>query len=202
MRDRNGESNAIAFLVSAPEAHAIMTPFQLIKEFLTNPASYPLSIIVGLIGVWLLSHIFPGFVKFSYDIKLERLRRDLLLRDKTAVVSDLVVLLGKQPFTGDDRVKANKHLLDLCLYLPPCLVHKLAHSLKQTGEADDVGGPLGIFVEIRRFIEGTYKPAKDRVLSKENIPQVVFVTAVPQAPMVQPSTGKRVQVTIDCRPVD
>ena len=61
--------------------------------------------------------------------------------------------------------------LDLCLYLPPCLIHKMAHTLKKDATKEDMK-PLGLFVEIRSFIHGTYKADKNKELSGDNIPLI------------------------------
>lgn len=134
-----------------------------------NEWFYIVSVILFVGGHWLLDKIFPAWLKHTYDARLEILRRQLLARDKAALISDLLVLLRRPSLGEEEKDKVDKHLLDLCLYLPPCLIHKMAHTLKHDGTKEDLN-PLGLFVEIRSFIHGTYEADKKRQLTSDNIP--------------------------------
>jgi hypothetical protein len=178
-----------------------MSVLQFLIDFFTDPAKIGLSIIVGLICVWLLSLLFPARIKFGYDVLLEDHKRALLRKDKAEIISDLLVLMGKSPFTEEDRLKANKHLLDLCLYLPPCLVHRLAEVTAQSKKGQEIG-PLGLFIDIRAYLDGEYRPDKKAKLDKGQIPQYPAAIAQSHTIPVQLSPGKRVQITVDCKVVD
>lgn len=175
-----------------------MSTLQFLIDFFTDPAKIGLSAVVGLILVWLLSLLFPARIKFGFDVLLEDYKRILLRRDKAGIISDLLVLMGKSPFTEEDRLNANKHLLDLCLYLPPCLVHRLAEVTAQSKKGQEIG-PLGLFINIRDYIDGRYKPDKKAKLDKGQIPQYPAAVVQLQTIPVQLSHGKRVQITIDCK---
>ena len=139
---------------------------------------------------------FPAFLKFRFDRRLELFRRELLGRDKASSISELFVLLLHTPPTQESVAKTNKLLFDLCLSLPPCLIHKLAHTLKQTGEKDDVS-LFGLFVEIRSFIDGTYQPDDKRKLDKTNIPQVSLPnTALPATPAKEPTAPQAAEIPL------
>jgi hypothetical protein len=178
-----------------------MTVLQFLIDFFTDTAKIGLSIIVSLICVWLLSLLFPAWIKFGFAALLEDYKRALLRKDKAEIISDLLVLMGKSPFTEEDRLKTNKHLLDLCLYLPPCLVHKLAEVTAQSKKGQEIG-PLGLFVDIRDFLDGKYRADKKARLDKGQIPQYPPAIVQSQADSVQLSQGKKVQITIDCKVVD
>lgn len=139
------------------------------KALFQNEWFYIVSIILFVGGHWLLDKIFPAWLKHTYDARLEILRRQLLARDKAVIISDLLVLLRRSSLKEEEKDEVDKHLLDLCLYLPPCLIHKMAHTLKRDGTSEDLK-PLGLFVEIRSFIHGTYKADKKRQLTWDNIP--------------------------------
>jgi hypothetical protein len=47
----------------------------------------------------------------------------------------------------------------------------MAHTLKKDATKEDMK-PLGLFVEIRSFIHGTYKADKNKELSGDNIPLI------------------------------
>ena len=138
-------------------------------QFLREPWSVPIWMVVGIVAGWFVQTYFPYLIKFGFDQRLEREKRELLQRDKTAIISDLIVALRTDPKDDAEADRIDKLLLDLCLYLPPCLCHKLAHTVCRSGSAEDLG-PLGLFVEIRSFIDGTYKKDKKRKLEAANIP--------------------------------
>jgi len=138
-------------------------------QFLREPGSVPIWMVVGIVAGWFLQTYFPYLIKFGFDQRLEREKRELLQRDKTASISDLIVALRTDPKDEAEANRIDKLLLDLCLYLPPCLCHKLAHTVCRSGTTEDLG-PLGLFVEIRSFIDGTYKKDKKRKLEAANIP--------------------------------
>lgn len=133
-------------------------------ELFKNLWLYP---IVAL-SCWLLSCIFPAFLKNYYDKRLEFQKRDFLRREKAAVIAELIVLLRRSSPTDDDKDKIDKALLDLTLYLPPCLVHKLSHTVCKTGTPEDLT-PLGLFVDIRSYMEGAYAPDSSAELTAGNI---------------------------------
>ena len=70
-------------------------------KFLTAPTFSGISILGSLVSVWIISRIFPGWVKFSYDIKLEKARRELLRRDK-AVHLKVVGVVSSRGRLGRD----------------------------------------------------------------------------------------------------
>jgi len=156
-------------------------------QFFREPWSLPISVTVGIVGLWVVQTYFPYLIKFGFDQRLEREKRELLQRDKSAIISDLIVALRADPKDNAEADRIDKILLDLCLYLPPCLCHKLAHTVCRSGTAEDLG-PLGLFVEIRSFIDGAYKKDKKRKLEAANIPLtkrgiriwILFRTILPQ----------------------
>jgi hypothetical protein len=83
------------------------------EALFTNKWFYVVSFALFVGGHWLLDKIFPAFLKFTYDARLEILRRKLLTQDKTAIISDLLVLLRRQELSETDKDKVDKHLLDL-----------------------------------------------------------------------------------------
>lgn len=163
-------------------------------SFYQDPTFYAASAILG-VGVGLLWHtIAPATVKAFFDRRLEEMKRTFVRADKSAVVTDVVALMEKGELDAADVLKINKALLELSLYLPACLVHKMAHTLVGDGSDEDLGNPRELITEIRNFIHGTYKPNRKSVFSAQNIPQLRLPTdaekgggtpreAAPTAPM-------------------
>ena len=137
-------------------------------ELFKNGWFYPVTLLLWLLGWWLLDRIFPAFLKNYYDTRLELQKRDFLRRDKAAVIAELIVLLRSPAPDNANKDKIDKALLDLSLYLPPCLVHKLSHTVCQTNTAEDLK-PLGLFMAIRSYMEGTYTPDTSKTLTADNI---------------------------------
>jgi hypothetical protein len=137
-------------------------------ELFKNEWFYPVTLFLWLIGWWILDKVFPAFLKNYYDTRLELQKRDFLRRDKAAVIAELTVLLRSAATDDTHKDKIDKALLDLSLYLPPCLVHKLSHTVCQTGTAEDLT-PLGLFIAIRSYMDGTYAPDKSKTLTADNI---------------------------------
>jgi hypothetical protein len=137
-------------------------------ELFKNGWFYPVTLFLWFIGWWLLDGIFPAFLKNYYDTRLERQKRDFLRRDKASVIAELIVLLRSSATDDAHKDKIDKALLDLSLYLPPCLVHKLSHTVCKTGSAEDLK-PLGLFMAIRSYMDGTYVPDASKTLTADNI---------------------------------
>lgn len=137
-------------------------------ELFKNDWFYPIILLSWLLGWFLLDKIFPAFLKSYYDTRLELQKRDFLRRDKAAVIAELIVLLRSSATDAAHKDKIDKCLLELSLYLPPCLIHKLSHTVCQSGTAEDLK-PLGLFVAIRSYMEGTYTPDKSKSLTADNI---------------------------------
>jgi len=166
----------------------------ILARIISDPLSFSVGAIIGAFSLWLLSYIFPAFLKFYYDAKLERFRRKLLQAEKAAVIADLIILARRSDANKETEEKINKCLLDLCLYLPPCLIHKLAHTVCRTGKNEDIG-LLGLLVEIRQFMDGDYKADKKRKLSPDNIPLVSVSASAPSATATAQVVGRKFRLT-------
>ena len=120
---------------------------------------------VGAI-LWFIANFWiPPLLKHALDARLEREKRKTAFRDKGGIIAELYSLQENEA----NAPKINKCIFELCLYLPPCLIHKMAHTLKKDGHELDVGRPA-LFLQIREFIEGKYKADKSKVLDEGNIP--------------------------------
>ena len=137
-------------------------------ELFKNEWFYPVILLSWLLGWWLLDRFFPAFLTNYYDRRLELQKRNFLRRDKAAVIAELIVLLRSSATDDAHKDQIDKALLDLSLYLPPCLVYKLSHTVCQTGSAEDLK-PLGLFVAIRSYRDGTYRPNASKTLTADNI---------------------------------
>lgn len=144
----------------------------LTKSLSLNPTFWVTVSGTSVVLIGFINFVTPPLLKFWFDYTLEVRKRKLLQTDKAASISDLLVLLQKSPFEEEDRRRANKHFLDLCLYLPPCLIHKMAEAFRNSEKGQAIGGPLGLFVEVRKFIDGTYKADPNSKFSADNIPQI------------------------------
>lgn len=144
-----------------------------ILEIIFEPISASLLIALSFIGAWIFNKVLPIFIKARVSRHIEFLKRDLLRKEKTESVIHCVQLLKKQKFnelSDEEKDELDRVFLTLSLHLPPCLVHKLAHTACQTGTTEDLQ-PLGLLVEVRKFIDGKYKADKKRTLTADNIPQ-------------------------------
>lgn len=64
-------------------------------SFFLNPWSMLLSVISGMLGMWILDRISPGWVKYEFDKRLETYKREVLIKDKVSIISDVTALLQK-----------------------------------------------------------------------------------------------------------
>ena len=133
-----------------------------IAEIIFEPISALIVVALSALGAWLFNIVIPIFIKARATRDIEFLKRDLLRKDKTESVTRCIVLLQKQRFdelTDEEKDELDELFLMLCLHLPACLVHKLAHTACHTGSEEDLN-PYGLLVEVRKFIDGTYKEDK------------------------------------------
>ena len=130
-----------------------------------NPWFYIVSIVIS----YLSYKVLPILIMRYENRRLEIFRRELLRREKADSIADLLIYLSRPNLSDSEKDTVDKILYQLCLTLPPCLIHKMAHSVCRSGEPEDVG-PYGILIDIKDFIEGRYKPDKSRKLLPENIP--------------------------------
>ncbi len=137
----------------------------MLKELLANPWFYIFSAVLS----WFSYKILPMILQAQQNRQLEKFRRELLRRDKAEAIADLIVYLRRAVLSDTDKDAVDKLLLSLCLCLPPCLIHKMAHTVCASGKEEDLK-PLGLFVEIKKFIDGNYNPDKKRHLTADNIP--------------------------------
>jgi hypothetical protein len=138
---------------------------QELLDVLKNPWFYFISVII----VFLSYKILPLLIQSFENRRLEVFKRELLRREKAEVIAELLVLLGRKQLSDSEKDAVDKILYQLCLALPPCLIHKMSHTVCKSGEAEDVG-PYGLLVCIKDFIEGRYAVDKKRKLTPDNIP--------------------------------
>lgn len=136
-------------------------------DLLKNPWFYLLSLIIGFLSYKVLPILIQGYE----SRRLELFKRDLLRREKAEIIATLLVLLSRQSLSDSERDEVDKILYQLCLVLPPCLIHKMVHTVCHSSTAEDVG-PYGLLISIKDFIEGRYKADKERKLTADNIPHV------------------------------
>jgi hypothetical protein len=136
-----------------------------LTELLQNPWFYLLSLIIGFLSY----KVLPILLQSYENRRLEVFKRELLRREKTEIIADLLVLLRRQGLTDAEKDTVDRILYQLCLTLPPCLIHKMSHTVCKSGKEEDVG-PYGLLIAIKDFIEGRYKADKDRKLIPDNIP--------------------------------
>jgi hypothetical protein len=159
---------------------------------------WPVPALIGALSFWALSYFLPEAVKFSYSKRLELLRRELLAKDKTAVISNLIVLAQRPNKTEKDVEEINRLMMDLCIYLPPCLVHKLAHTACNSDNKNLNLGWLGLLAEIRQYIDGSYKRMKEiKKVEGGNIPRMTLVNplAVTPAAPISIKSGAKIRLT-------
>ena len=144
-------------------------------ELVLNPLTYLVIPAISFLGAWVFNKVLPIFIKAKVTRDIELFKRELLRKEKVEIISKCVLLLKKQRngnISDEEKEELDESFLELCLHLPPCLVHKLAHTACSTKSDEDLN-PLGLFVEVRRFIDGEYKIDKKRKLTWENIPLTV-----------------------------
>lgn len=158
-----------------------------ILELLSNPLTYLVVPALSFLGAWLFNKVLPIFIKAKVDRDIELFRRSLLRKEKVEIISQCVLFLRKQvngKITEEEKDKLDEIFLELCLHLPPCLIHKLAHTACGTKTEEDLN-PLGLFVEVRKFIDGTYEVDKGRTLTWDNIPLTVKKEEIEQQRMYE-----------------
>jgi hypothetical protein len=136
-----------------------------LKDLFSNPWFYVVSAVLS----WFPYQVVPAILHGRQNKQLENYRRELLRRDKAEAITDLIIYLRKNELTETEKDIVDKLLLNLCLCLPPCLIHKLAHTVCRSGKPEDLK-PLGLFVEIKEFFDGSYKADRKRRLTGDNIP--------------------------------
>jgi hypothetical protein len=138
---------------------------QELAELLKNPWFYLLSLFIGFLSY----KILPLLVQSFENRRLELFKRELLRREKAEVIAELLVLLRREQLCDSEKDTVDKILYQLCLALPPCLIHKMSHTVCKSKEKEDVG-PYGLLICIKDFIEGRYVVDKERKLTADNIP--------------------------------
>lgn len=91
--------------------------------------------IIKLILAALLGAIAGGFVAYRFNLRLEKLRRERLIKDKATVVAEL---LAKWTVVPMNIYECNKLSYELSLYLPADLYNKLSQTLSHAQGAPNV----------------------------------------------------------------
>ena len=138
---------------------------QELAQLLQNPWFYLISLVI----IYVSYKVLPRLIQSFENRRLEIFKRDLLRRDKAEIIAELLVLLQRKQLSEVEKDTVDKILYQLCLALPPCLIHKMSHTLCRSGKEEDVG-PYGLLICIKDFIEGRYVADKKRKLIPENIP--------------------------------
>ena len=165
-------------------------------DVLKSTPEYPIIFLLGALCHFGATYLIPAYLKFFYDRRIELDKRRLLRADKTAVIADLVSLLTKSGLTEDDKVKVNKYILEICLYLPNCLLFKLTHTACHSGGPEDIGWKE-LYAQIRGFIDGTYKP--DKTKAKEIILGEHIALLLNEIPPSSNSSQTNNKINIDIR---
>lgn len=136
-----------------------------LTELFQNPWFYLVSLIIGFLSYKILPILLQSFE----NRRLELFKRELLRREKAEIIAELLVLLRRQHLSECEKDTVDKILYQLCLALPPCLIHKMSHTVCKSGKEEDVG-PYGLLICIKDLIEGRYVADKKRKLIPDNIP--------------------------------
>jgi hypothetical protein len=160
------------------------------KNFIEAPNLTSLGFLILAASLFWLKSVIPAFLKATHDTRLEIFKRKLLRDEKAFVIAELTALMLNGVKSEKDAIDINKRIFELCLILPPSLVHAMAHTYVGTGTKEDLDH-FGLFLEIRKFIEGNYKD-DGRPLTKENIPWVRFPSPVPPE-----KTGPSLRLSLD-----
>ncbi|MBL9180845.1 MAG: hypothetical protein JNN17_01790 [Verrucomicrobiaceae bacterium] len=143
-----------------------------ICELLADIRFWGVTFTVSSVLTFFVTSWWGALLKHGFDQRLENYRREIMIRDKAAVISDVLTMTLDSQQAAD---KINRHLLEMCLYLPPCLIHKIAHTLVGDKHELNIGRPQ-LFVAVRCYIEGSYAVDKKAKFTWGNIPQVSFKT--------------------------
>jgi len=141
---------------------------QELTELLKNPWFYLISLIIGFLSY----KVLPILIQSSENRRLEIFKRELLRREKAEVIAELLMFLRRRQLSDPEKDTVDKILYQLCLVLPPCLIHKMSHTVCKSGTEEDVG-PYGLLICIKDFIEGRYAADKKRQLVPDNIPHTI-----------------------------
>ena len=136
-----------------------------LTQLLQNPWFYLLSLVIGFLSY----KVLPILIQSFENRRLELFKRELLRREKAEVIAELLVLLRRDHLSAAENDTVDRILYQLCLALPPCLIHKISHTVCKSGKEEDVG-PYGLLIAIKDFIEGRYAADKKRKLIPDNIP--------------------------------
>jgi hypothetical protein len=136
-----------------------------LTTLLQNPWFYSISLIVCFVSY----KVLPILIQSFENRQLELYKRELLRREKAELIAELLVLLRRKQLSEPEKDTVDKILYQLCLVLPPCLIHKMSHTVCKSGKAEDVG-PYGLLIFFKEFIEGRYTVDKKKTLIPDNIP--------------------------------
>lgn len=133
---------AVTAVISAATTSAVLTP-----------------VLAFLLRTWIGARIEQS-IKHTYDVQLENLRQEVAVKNRAALVSDLLSEWLSRP---EDTTRLNRLTFEAFLWLPPDIADALSRRLANTPDAPDVRSIIG---DVRKHLLGrddTLDPQKVNV---------------------------------------
>jgi len=115
-------SQVITAIISAITASVVLIP-----------------ILVFILQKWISVRIEQS-IKHEYDVRLEGIRQDIAVKNRAALVADLLSEWLSRP---DDSTKLNRLTFEAYLWLPSDIANDLSRRLENRADAPDVRTLLG-----------------------------------------------------------
>jgi hypothetical protein len=104
-------------------------------------------VLAFLLRTWIGARIEQS-IKHTYDVQLENMRQDIAVKNRAALVSDLLSEWLSRP---EDRTRLNRLTFEAFLWLPPDIADALSRRLANTPDAPDV---RSIISDVRKYLLG------------------------------------------------
>jgi len=109
--------------------------------------SVMVTVLAFVLRSWIGTRIEQS-IKHEHDVRLENFRRDMMVKDRAALLADLLAEWISWP---EDRTKLNRLTFEAFLWLPPEIAEDLSRCLANEPEAPGVRAIIG---EARKFLLG------------------------------------------------